>query len=53
VIAQLASLGAKEQARILHVRNSLAVRMPASALHTRATPGVIKVREVKHTTRKT
>ena len=31
VIAQLASLGAKEQARILHVRNSLAVRMRASA----------------------
>jgi hypothetical protein len=54
VIAQLASLGAKEQARILHVRNSLAVRMPASALsHARAIPGVINVREVKHTTRKT
>jgi hypothetical protein len=54
VMAQLASLGAKEQARILHVRNSLAVRMPASALaQARAIPGVVNVREVKHTKRKT
>ena len=53
VIAQLASLGAKEQARILHVRNSLAVRMPVSALaQARAIPGVVNVREVKHATRK-
>jgi hypothetical protein len=53
VMAQLAALGAKEQARILHVRNSLAVRMPASALaQARAIPGVVNVREVKHTTRK-
>jgi hypothetical protein len=54
VMAQLTSLGAKEQARILHVRNSLAVRMPASAFaQARAIPGVVNVREVQHIRRKT
>ena len=54
VMTQLTSLGAKEQARILHVRNSLAVRMPASALaQARAIPGVVNVREVQHIKRKT
>jgi hypothetical protein len=49
VMAQLIALGAKETARILHVRNSLAVRMPASALdEARGIAGVVNVRKVRH-----
>jgi hypothetical protein len=49
VMAQLTALGAKEEARILHVRNSLAVRMPASALdEVRRIQGVVNVRKVRH-----
>ena len=54
VMTQLTLLGAKEQARVLHVRNSLAMRMPASALvKARDIPGVVNVREVKHIHRRT
>ena len=49
VMAQLASLGAEESARIVQVRNAIAVRIPASALpQAQAIPGVVKVRVVKH-----
>jgi hypothetical protein len=49
VMSQLAALGAKETARVIQVRNSIAVRIRASALtQARALPGVIKVRAVKH-----
>jgi hypothetical protein len=54
VMSQLKLLGAKEQARILHVRNSLAVRMPASALdQVRDIRGVVNVRKVRHIQRST
>jgi hypothetical protein len=54
VMAQLTLLGAEEQARILHVRNALSVRIPAAALaQARAIPGVVNVRAVKHIKRKT
>jgi hypothetical protein len=49
VMSQLAALGAKENARVTEVRNSIAVRIPSSALaEARALPGVVKVRPVKH-----
>jgi hypothetical protein len=49
VMSQLAALGAKESARVVEVRNAIAVRIPASAIaDARALPGVIKVRAVKH-----
>jgi hypothetical protein len=49
VMSQLAALGATETARVMEVRNSIAVRIPPSALtQARALPGVIKVRAVKH-----
>jgi hypothetical protein len=48
VMSQLAALGAKETARVIQVRNSIAVRIRSSALtQARALPGVIKVRPVK------
>ena len=49
VMSQLTALGATESARVIEVRNSIAVRIRASALtQARALPGVIKVRAVKH-----
>jgi hypothetical protein len=49
VMSQLTTLGAKESARIVEVRNSIAVRIRPSALtQARSLPGVIKVRAVKH-----
>lgn len=49
VMRQLAALGAREEARVLEVRNALAVRIPASALQeARALAGVLRVREVTH-----
>jgi hypothetical protein len=48
-MSQLAALGAKESARVIQVRNSIAVRIPSTALaRVHALPGVIKVRAVKH-----
>jgi hypothetical protein len=49
VMSQLTALGATESARVIEVRNSIAVRIPSSALtQARTLPGVIKVRAVKH-----
>lgn len=49
VMSQLTALGATESARVIEVRNSIAVRIPSSALtRARTLPGVIKVRAVKH-----
>jgi hypothetical protein len=49
VMSQLAALGAKETARVIEVRNAIAVRIPSSAIaDARALPGVVKVRAVKH-----
>ncbi len=49
VMSQLTALGAKESARVIQVRNSIAVRIPSTALtRVRTVPGVIKVRAVKH-----
>jgi hypothetical protein len=49
VMSQLTALGATESARVVEVRNSIAVRIPSSALtQARTLPGVIKVRAVKH-----
>ena len=49
VMRRLAALGAEERARVLEVRNAIAVLLPSSALaEARAIPGVKKVRVVKH-----
>ncbi|HEU0202145.1 MAG TPA: hypothetical protein VFR86_17145 [Burkholderiaceae bacterium] len=49
VMVQLAALGAVELARVQHVRNALAVRLPVGALpQARAIPGVVNVRTVRH-----
>jgi hypothetical protein len=49
VMSQLAALGAKESARVIEVRNAIAVRIPAAAIaEARTLSGVVKVREVKH-----
>jgi hypothetical protein len=49
VMSQLAALGAKESARVIEVRNAIAVRIRASAIaQARTLPGVVKVRAVKH-----
>jgi hypothetical protein len=49
VMSQLTALGATESARVIEVRNSIAVRISSSALtQARTLPGVIKVRAVKH-----
>lgn len=54
VMAQLAQLGAVERARVQHVRNAIAVRIPATALdRVRAIPGVRDVRIVRHLQRST
>ncbi|MGH8179184.1 MAG: hypothetical protein ACREV5_23230 [Steroidobacter sp.] len=49
VMSHLAPLGAEELARVVQVRNAIAVRIPSSQLtQARAIPGVVKVRVVKH-----
>jgi hypothetical protein len=49
VMMELARLGAVEQARIVQVRNAIAVRIPSTALaQARSIPGVKKIRVVKH-----
>lgn len=54
VMAQLAALGAIEEARVQQVRNALAVRLPAEALErARRIPGVRGVHPVTHIKRET
>lgn len=49
VMSQLEALGAKERARVIEVRNAIAVRIPSSTIaQARTLPGVVKVRAVKH-----
>jgi hypothetical protein len=49
VMAQLAALGAVEDARVQHTRNALAVRLPSAAIdRARKIEGVISIRRVTH-----
>jgi hypothetical protein len=52
VMAQLAALGAVEDARVQHSRNALAVRLPPAAIDRASKiAGVISIRRVTHRNR--
>jgi hypothetical protein len=48
-MAQLAALGALEEARVQHARNALAVRLPPAAIDRASRiAGVVSIRRVTH-----
>jgi hypothetical protein len=52
VMAQLAALGALEEARVQHARNALAVRLPPAAIDRASRiAGVVSIRRVTHRNR--